>query len=100
MTTLTIGFGRNVGTGEPLGPEDWSAFQHGMEQTAIYFGDLLFSGAGRGIYQGVPEDAATVVVETDQPETAIARFAHVARIFGQEAIAVNDSPATVLAIAS
>jgi hypothetical protein len=100
MTTLTIGFGRNVGTGEPLAPEDWRAFVTGMEQTALHYGEVLFVGTGRGTYDGIPEDAGSVVVTTNDPEGAVGAFTHIARCFQQEAIAVNDAPAEILEIAS
>lgn len=101
MSTTTISIGRNTATGPMSGPQ-WDRFQRRTEAIVLAacgsFRDLLFTGAGTGQWEGVEEESFTLVaiIDAELLVELQARLAMLAKVFGQEAIAVTAGQ-TVLA---
>lgn len=99
MSTITVSAGRNVGD-TPMDIVDWERFTADIVALVESTGHtVLFEGTGKGVWDGVVEQAFTVVAlvewgaETDQ---LTAWLGDLAKGYGQDAIAITTGE-TVLA---
>lgn len=100
MSTITVSIGRNVGT-EPLSDPTWRTFRTTVGNVVATWCETIYvSDAGCvGHWDGVDEESRTWVGEWagyGEPNLLIDRLAEVARVYGQDAIAVTTGT-TVLA---
>lgn len=99
MITLAASIGRNIGTGAPMCPRRWDAFQRDTRD-ALSVAPVVFSSAytGEGEWDGVREESAYVVVslDLDHIDATPVRdaLATLASRYGQEAIALSVSVPT------
>lgn len=106
-TTVTVSIGRNYGqasslAGQPMDAGRWSRFIARTEAIVLAacssFNDIHFTGEGRGWYQGQAEASFTIIatIQADLLPELQARLSILARIFGQDSIAVTAGQTTIV----
>lgn len=90
-TTTVISIGRRIGTSATMSDPAWDRFRRETVEVArAHCGEVFFSGTGRGQYEGVVEESFTVIAQHPTDRAALReRLANLARMYGQESIAVT-----------
>lgn len=98
-TYVTIG--RNIGD-VPMSEDDWHAFAYGVESALL----ASLTGAdaststhyGRGVWQGIAEDSAIIsaIATRGADDKLRPALADLARLYGQDAIAVVSAPSALV----